>query len=191
MADNLKYFEKNHPIELRPKEGAPTYPNLYVGVGWDNSTDMDLVAALLNKDGKLCRAGKVVHFGDRDEPGVHLSEDNQTGAGAGDDESLVIRFGAVEPPVMRIAIGVVAYRGGNLNVAGQLHCRFVNGLTTADPEIGRAKLELAEPKDTLLHAATLLRSSPGASTWSVEVVDKFQAAGNGPEVLKAWIALFS
>lgn len=98
-----------------------------IGMGWDEykgegNLDGDLFAFFIGEDGK---AGEIVYFGhrDSDDGSIHLSEDNQTGEGDGDDEIMSIDFSKVSDDVKKIVIGANIYdavnRGFNFGIIGE------------------------------------------------------------------------
>ena len=117
-----------------------------------------------------------------------MSEDNRTGAGDGDDESLVIDLSQVEPDVDSIAIGVAAYAGSDLAAAKNFQFRIVNGQMANDPQVFEVKTDNATSGDTVLHAATLKR---GADGWTIENVSAFYKKGNQAEAIKGFAGLFA
>jgi stress response protein SCP2 len=180
---------KGTTVEIKDKAGQ-AINNAYVGAGWDmgdKPVDLDLVAACLS-NGKLTATTRLVYFNDRTEPGVTLSEDNRTGAGDGDDESLVLDLSKVESDVDSIAIGVCAYAGADLAAAKNFKLRIVNGLTAADPQVLEVQSGNASTGDTVLHAANLKRGTNG---WTIENVSAFYKKGNGADAIKGFAGLFA
>lgn len=191
LTDTFEIVPKGATFEIKDKATNSAYNNLYVGAGWDftgTPTDLDLVAACLDANGKLTNQNRLVYFGDRTEPGIQLSEDNTTGKGDGDDESLVIDFSKVESDVDTIAIGVASYSGKDLANAANFKFRIVNGKTAADPQVLEMTASGATSGDTVLHVANLKR---GANGWSVENVSKFYQKGNGTAAIKGFAELFA
>lgn len=186
---DFKIVEKGITVEVKDKAGQ-SFEKLYVGAGWDmvgEPVDLDLVAAALS-GGKLKSQTRLVYFGDKTEPGIQLSEDNRSGAGDGDDESLVIDLTKVEADVDSIAIGVAAYAGSDLAAAKNFHFRIINGSVTTDPQVFDVKTTDATTGDTVLHAANLKRSANG---WEIENVSTFYKKGNGGEAIKGFAGLFA
>lgn len=101
---------KGQKIDLT--KGNATLTKLGLGLGWDvntgNSSAFDLDAfALLLKEGKLYNsANGVVYFNNTASFGVSHSGDNLTGAGDGDDETIMIDFSQVPADVEEIQLCV-------------------------------------------------------------------------------------
>jgi tellurium resistance protein TerD len=183
---------KGVTVEIKDKAGK-ALNNVYAGAGWDQvgaATDLDLVGAALNSAGKLTAQTRLIYFGDRTEPGIQLSEDNRTGAGDGDDESMTIDLSKVEADVMQIAIGVAAYSAGDFSNTKNFKFRIVDGTKAADPQVLEMTASGASAGDTVLHAATLKRSGAG-QPWTFENVGKFYKTGNGSAAIKGFANLFA
>lgn len=191
-AAHLPDFEivpKGVTVEIKDKAGQ-TFTGLYIGAGWDmvgNPVDLDLVAACLS-GGKLTAQTRLVYFNDKTEPGVTLGEDNRSGAGAGDDESILIDLSKVEADVDSIALGVCAYAGSDLAAAKNFHFRVVNGTKAQDEQVFDVQTSNAQSGETVLHAANLKR---GANGWTIENVSAFHKKGNGAEAIKGFAGLFA
>jgi tellurium resistance protein TerD len=185
----IQIVEKGVSLEIKDKAGN-AFNKVYVGAGWDMvgaPVDLDLVAAAL-VDGKLTSATRLVYFNDKTEPGITLSEDNRTGEGDGDDESIVMDLTKVEADVNSIAIGVCAYSGADLATAKNFRFRIVNGQTATDPQVFEVKADNAAGGDTVLHAATLHRTPAG---WTLQNVSQYYKTGNGKKSIEGFANLFS
>lgn len=187
---DFKIVEKGVTVEVKDKDGK-AITNSYVGAGWDVSgsgTDLDLVAACLDANGKLTSDTRLVYFGDKTEPGVQLSADNTTGAGDGDDENITFDFSQVEADVQTIAVGIAAYRGADLSTAKNVHFRVVDGKSANDNQVFDVKMEQAKTGDTVLHAFNFKRTAAG---WQIENVSKYYAAGSGTAAIQGFAKLFA
>lgn len=186
---DLQIIEKGATFELdvvSKQEGPKKY---YFGAGWDNPNgpvDLDIVCAILT-NGKLSNKSNFVYFGNRFAPGVSLSEDNTTGDGDGDDESIVIDTSLIPDDVNNIVIGLVAYAGADLNSAPNTHFRVCDGSEETSPQIADIKMIAANPKDTVLIAFTLNRTSNG---WTLENKSQFHQMDQGGTAIKGFGNLF-
>jgi len=186
---DFQIVEKGETLEIKNKQGK-SIAEVYIGAGWDftgQPVDLDLVAACLDKHGKLTKQTRLVYFGDRNEPGIQLSEDNRSGKGDGDDESLVLKLADVEADVHTIAFGIVAYAGADLSSAANVHFRVVEGLRESGDQLLDVPVTKAAAGQTVLHAGNLVRGENG---WSVENVSRFEAAGNGSDAINGFAKLF-
>lgn len=189
-ADDFVIVEKGQTLEIKDKAGK-ALTNVYLGAGWDftgSPVDLDLVAACLDANGKLTAQTRLVYFGDKTEPGIQLSEDNRSGEGDGDDESLVIDLAKVEADVHKIAFGIVAYAGADLSTAKNVHFRVVDGVDASGTQVLEVPVSSAAAKQTVLHAGNIVRD--GAS-WKIENVSAFHEKGNGSDAIKGFAKLFS
>jgi len=186
----LQIIEKGEQFVLdiaSKQEGPKTF---YFGAGWDNPNgpvDLDIVCALLT-GGKLAVQSNFVYFGNRNAPGVALSEDNTTGEGEGDDEDIVIRTGDILPEIDKIVIGLAAYAGADLHTAPNPHFRVCDGAEEQSPQMGDVVVRgAANPGDTVLVAFTLIR---GPSGWTLENNAEFHAKGAGQQAIQGFGQLF-
>jgi tellurium resistance protein TerZ len=153
---------------------APSLTRVRMGIGWDKDAgaglartgrpEVDLDATALEFTGKqlfdlafynnlATRDGSVVHQGD-----------NQTGSGAGDDESILVDLTRVHGPVDTVLFLVSSYQGHSLQWVPHAYCRLVDD--TNDEELARFTLTL-EVTDTGCVMA-LLRRTPGG--WLLQAV---------------------
>jgi tellurium resistance protein TerD len=191
MTVDFDIVAKGVEVAVKDKTGK-ALNNIYAGLGWDQvgaATDLDLVGACLDKNGKITAQTRLIYFGDRTEPGIQLSEDNRTGAGDGDDESMTIDLSKVEADVYQIALGVAAYSAGDLSNTTNFKARIVDGTRATDHQVFELNASGASAGDTVLHFATLKRGADG--TWSMENVSKFYKTGNGAAAIKGFANLFA
>lgn len=186
----LQVIEKGATFELdivSKQEGPKTY---YFGAGWDNPNgpvDLDIVCAAL-VGGKLSNQSNFVYFGNRNAPGIALSEDNQTGEGEGDDENIVINTDEVAADVDKIVVGLAAYAGADLHSAPNPHFRVCDGSEESSEQIGDVVVGGdATAGDTVLVAFTLSR---GANGWSLENNAQFHQMGQGSDAIRGFGGLF-
>jgi tellurium resistance protein TerD len=118
---------------------APQLDAVLVGLGWDvkasgsSGADFDLDAiAFLLKGGKVKKDKDFIYFGNRNSEcgAIQLSEDNLTGEGDGDDETIDIILSKVEPDVEKIAVVVNIYQAASRNqtfgMVDNAICRIVD-----------------------------------------------------------------
>ena len=186
----LNIIEKGTTFELSVKSKQEGPQVFYFGAGWDNPNgpvDLDIVCALLS-DGKLVSNSDFVYFGNRNAPGVALSEDNQTGEGDGDDEDIVIDTSKVDSKIDKIVIGLAAYAGADLHSAPNPHFRVCDGDNEQSEQIGDVVVGGdATAGDTVLVAFTLMRTSSG---WALENNAEFHKKGQGTGAIQGFGALF-
>lgn len=124
---------------------------LRIGLGWDTAEtgqafDLDAHAFLLGSNGKMRSEADVVYFGQKEAAGgaVKTLGDNRTGAGDGDDETIIIDLQSLPQDVEKVVIAVDIYdaisRNQDFGKVQNEFVRCVNDKTGA--EIARF-----EPKD--------------------------------------------
>lgn len=128
MAVNL---QKGQKVELR-KENGSELRRVMVGLGWDEvqrkrglfapkPQDIDCDAsAFVCSNGKLCGKGDIVYFGNltHNTNAIRHMGDNLTGAGAGDDEQIMVDLMSLPSNYDRIIFVVNIYQ------ASQRHQHF-------------------------------------------------------------------
>jgi tellurium resistance protein TerD len=102
-------------------KGNPGLKILKVGLGWDVnemsgvSFDLDAFCFGLNNQGKLADMSHVCYFNQLSilNGAVSHSGDNLTGAGAGDDETIVVNLEKVPASIDKLIIAVNIYDAAN------------------------------------------------------------------------------
>lgn len=159
----------------------PGLTKILVGLGWDTNKydgghefDLDVVAFLVNKEGKATGDGAFIFYNNLQDPSgaIVLSGDNRTGEGEGDDESLKINLAGVPAEVEKIAICIniheAAERNQNFGQVSNAYVRVVN--EDNGEELLRYDLGEDYSIETGLVAAEIYRHS---GEW------KFNAVGSG------------
>jgi tellurium resistance protein TerD len=159
---------------------SPGLAKVIVGLGWDPRAtdgatfDLDGSAFLLRADGKVRNDDDLIFYNNlvSEDGSVEHSGDNRTGAGAGDDERLVIDLARVPAEIDRIAVAVTIHeaeaRRQNFGMVGHAFIRCLNGLD--EREIARFDLSEDSSSETAMIFGELYRSG---SEW------KFRAVGQG------------
>lgn len=173
-------LEKGSAIALTKDTGVK---KVRVGLGWEfrKSSPLDLDASvflLTNASGSpVCqKSSHFVFFNNLNGPGVQHMGDNRTGAGEGDDETIIINFADVEKTaenVDEISVFVTIYqaRQKNLNF-GNLEEAHVNIYNENDGKIiAQYKLHEAYGDKFSLQVGSFVKNAPG--DW------EFQAIGVG------------
>ena len=162
-------LKKGEGISLR-KDGEFDLSMVTMGLGWDvtepkkgligsifgkkeEDYDLDAIAFLLGKDGKVHNLGQqgdngtptlvdgdVVFYNSlRHSSGaIWLTGDNRTGAGDGDDEQIVVKLDSM-PPQYESIIFVVAIYGGKSKMQsfGKVQNAFIRAVDARGKEICR------------------------------------------------------
>lgn len=131
------------------KAGGGTLTKVRMGLGWDavkkrglfgsRAQEIDLDASCLVYD----RAGQRVdevwwkQLKSRDGSIVHTG-DNRTGAGDGDDESIIVDLQALHPEVTTLVFVVNSFTGQDFSQIENATCRLID--STTETEIARYEL---------------------------------------------------
>lgn len=159
---------------------APALQAVTVGLGWDVRTttgadfDLDASALLLGGNGKVVDDQHFVFFNNLTSPdgAVEHTGDNLTGEGDGDDESINVDLGRLNPAVERIVIAVSIYEAQQRGQSfGQVANAFIRVVNRADNnELARYDLTEDASTETAMLFGELYRHG---AEW------KFRAVGQG------------
>lgn len=105
---------KGQKVDLT--KGNAALKSLIVGLGWDGSNggdtiDCDASAIMLGENGKISNSKSVIYFGNKTSKckSVIHQGDNLTGAGAGDDEQIVVDLTKVPGDISKVVFVVNIY----------------------------------------------------------------------------------
>ena len=105
---------KGQKVDLT--KANPALAKLKVGLGWDMGSggktfDLDAVALMVNEAGQVAGKENIVFYNNLTsaDGAVHLSEDNRTGEGAGDDEQLLIDLKKISAGIKKIVLAIQVY----------------------------------------------------------------------------------
>ena len=169
-------LKKGQRVSLR-KDGGVALTVVRMGLGWDpvkkrgmfggREVDIDLDASALTFAGQ--HIVEVVYFGNlrsKDGSIQHLG-DNLTGAGDGDDESIVVDLARIPATVTTVIFLVASYQGQSFEQVANAFCRLVD--QSNDGELARYTLTGGGPHTGMVMAKVFRESG----TW------KLQAIGEG------------
>ena len=158
----------------------PNLVKILVGLGWDERAtdgaefDLDASAFLLTTTGKVRGEQDFIFYNQlRSTDGaVEHTGDNRTGAGAGDDESILVNLSKVAPEIDKIAITVTIHDALNRKQNfGQISNAFIR-IVNQDTGNEVVRFDLAEDysTETAMVFGELYRHN---AEW------KFRAVGQG------------
>ena len=122
------------------KSGGGTLTQVRMGLGWDavkkrglfgsksQSIDLDASALLFDTGGNLVDAVWFRQLRSQDGAVEHTG-DNLTGAGEGDDESIVVDLGRLSPGTAQIVFTVNSFTGQDFSQVENAFCRLVDQTT--------------------------------------------------------------
>ena len=145
------------PVSLRKgqsvslvKQGGGTLTRVRMGLGWDamkkkgifggsktQSIDLDASALLFDAGKRLVDQVWFQQLRSKDGSLQHTG-DNLTGAGDGDDESIIVDLSAVPATVQTLVFVVNSFTGQNFSQIENAYCRLVD--ETNQTEIARYEL---------------------------------------------------
>lgn len=174
-------LQKGQSLSLTKSNGA-TLTKVRLGLGWDSAVpakrgffgglktvevDLDASAIFFDASGK---ALDTVYFGQlrsKDGSTVHTG-DNLTGAGDGDDETILVDLTAVNANVAQIVFVISSYSGQTFSMVQNAFSRLIDDSTTGNNEV--ARFQLTDSGD---HTAMIMsKISRDGAGWT------FQAIGN-------------
>ncbi len=105
-------LQKNEILDLTKRN--PGLKKVTLGAGWDVSNggvdfDIDIAAFLLDANNKFNTVSNVIFFNNKQGQGIALSGDNRTGAGEGDDETILMDLEAINPSIQKIVFVVTIH----------------------------------------------------------------------------------
>jgi tellurium resistance protein TerZ len=143
-------LSKGQTVSLE-KRGGGTLTRVRMGLGWDamkkkgmfgrekeQSIDLDASALLFDGSGQLVDQVWFQQLKSKDGSVLHTG-DNRTGAGEGDDESIIVDLQAVPANVTQIVFVVNSFTGENFSQIENAFCRLVDS-TANDTELARYEL---------------------------------------------------
>lgn len=162
-------MSKGQSVSLKKADGG-TLTKVRMGLGWDARTvrtlfgrekqqAIDLDASCLMFDAQRALVDQVWFSQLRSKDGalVHLG-DNRTGAGDGDDESIVVDLTAVHPAVQTLVFVVNSYSGETFSQIENAFCRLIDSSNEA--EVARYDLSGSGPHTAQI-MAKLTRDGSG------------------------------
>lgn len=158
----------------------PTLKNLIVGLGWDarptDGTDFDLDASafMVKEDGKVRSDSDFIFYNQTKSTcgSVEHTGDNRTGAGDGDDESVIVLLDKIPADIQRVVFTVTIHdaevRKQNFGQVSQAYVRVVN--KDSNSEVARYDLSEDASIETAMIFGEIYKHG---AEW------KFKAVGQG------------
>ncbi|UPK70821.1 TerD family protein [Chitinophaga filiformis] len=221
MAINLV---KGQTIDLRKNDKGETYDlsTVTIGLGWDvrkksggffgkllggkeEEFDLDAIAFLLDKNGKVADLGKtvqtndgrnlslyqgdVIFFNSQRHPSgnIWLTGDNRTGAGDGDDEQIIVKLDSLDAKYDKILFVVSIYQGRQRNQHfGGIENAFIRAVDNRGKEIVKFNLSGDASYNNMcsLVFAEVYRKD---GTWKFRALGDPQPADSFVEILRNYV----
>lgn len=169
-------LNKNDILDLTKRN--PGLSTVRLGAGWDVASggadfDLDIVAFLLDQNGKFQTTSNIVYFNNKTAQGVTLSGDNRSGAGEGDDETMLIKLNEVNSNINKIVFAITIFNAREKRQTfGMINNSYVRLLDVDNGDKELCKFNLKEDGSTATSVifAELVRDN---SEW------QFKAIGDG------------
>ncbi|MBL6987691.1 MAG: TerD family protein [Methylobacter sp.] len=158
----------------------PTLKNLIVGLGWDARPtdgadfDLDASAFMVKEDGKVRSDSDFIFYNQTKSScgSIEHTGDNRTGAGDGDDESIIVLLDKIPADIQRVVFTVTIHdaelRKQNFGQVSQAYVRIVN--KDSNNEVTRYDLSEDASIETAMIFGELYKHG---AEW------KFKAVGQG------------
>ncbi|MGR9013951.1 MAG: TerD family protein [Gammaproteobacteria bacterium] len=158
----------------------PTLKNLIVGLGWDARPtdgadfDLDASAFMVKEDGKVRSDSDFIFYNQTKSTcgSIEHTGDNRTGAGDGDDESIIVLLDKIPADIQRVVFTVTIHdaelRKQNFGQVSQAYVRVVN--KDSNNEVTRYDLSEDASIETAMIFGELYKHG---AEW------KFKAVGQG------------
>ncbi len=166
---------------------APTMTQMTIGLGWDARAtdgaafDLDAVAFVLNAAGKVRADSDFIFFNNKqnNEGSVVHGGDNRTGAGDGDDETIVIHLNKMPADIEKVAICVTIYDADSRKQNfGQVSRAYVRVLNNANQqEVARYDLSEDGSTEAAMIFGEIYRNG---GDWKFKAVGQGFKGGLGP-----------
>lgn len=143
---------KGQSLSLTKQDGS-SLSKVRLGLGWDAAEakrglfgrsksaeiDLDASAIFFDVGGQVLDTIFFNQLRSKDGSTFHTG-DNLTGAGEGDDETIVVDLAAVSPQVTQIVFVISSYSRQTFDTVQNAFCRLVDDSTSGSPEVARYTL---------------------------------------------------
>jgi len=170
-------LNKGQSVSLKKSDGG-TLTKVRMGLGWDamkvktmfgrtkeQAIDLDASCLMFSADRVLLDQVWFSQLRSKDGALVHLG-DNRTGAGDGDDESIVVDLTAVSPSVQSLVFVVNSYSGETFSQIENAFCRLIDA--SNEQEVARYDLSGSGPHTAQI-MAKVTRDGTGWSMMALGV----------------------
>ncbi|MBT2408201.1 MULTISPECIES: TerD family protein [unclassified Streptomyces] len=164
-------LQKNQTVSL-VKGGRPLLSQVKMGLGWEpafGGRDIDLDASVIAYGPQRnhidsCYFGKLSILGGA----IKHSGDNLTGAGAGDDEVIVVDLGRLPAEATGLVFTVNSFSGQKFTEVAKAYCRLIDA--ASGEELVRFDLTGAEPQTGVMMAKLIKQFS---GEWEMTAMGEF------------------
>jgi len=144
---------KGQTLSLKKNDGGQL-SKVRMGLGWDSAApakrsffgrakeadiDLDASAIFFDSRGTVLDTVWFNQLASKDGSAKHTG-DNLTGAGDGDDETILVDLTKVSPAVSQIVFVISSYSRQTFDMVKNAFCRLVDDSTAGSPEVARYEL---------------------------------------------------
>jgi tellurium resistance protein TerZ len=183
-------LQKGQSLSLT-KQNGESLSNVRMGLGWDSAApvkkgffggsktvEVDLDASALLFDGAGNHLDTVFFNQLTSKDGsVRHTGDNLTGAGDGDDETLMVNLPGVSPAIQHIVFVITSYSQQTFDMVRNAFCRVIDDSVAGSPEVARYQLT-ESGKNTAMVMAKLSRSGTGWAFHAIGAPANGRTAGD-------------
>jgi tellurium resistance protein TerZ len=183
-------LQKGQSLSLT-KQNGESLSNVRMGLGWDSAApvkkgffggsktvEVDLDASALLFDGAGNHLDTVFFNQLTSKDGsVRHTCDNLTGAGDGDDETLMVNLPGVSPAIQHIVFVITSYSQQTFDMVRNAFCRVIDDSVAGSPEVARYQLT-ESGKNTAMVMAKLSRSGTGWAFHAIGAPANGRTAGD-------------
>jgi tellurium resistance protein TerZ len=173
------------------KPGGGTLTQVRMGLGWDamkkkglfggsktQSIDLDASCLIFDSSGQLVDQVWFSQLRSKDGAVVHTG-DNRTGAGDGDDESILVELPKLPGNVGTLVFTVNSFTGQNFSQIENAYCRLVD--ETNGVELARYELTASGPHT----AQVMAKVARDGSGWSMTAIGSITSGRTIHDLLPA------
>jgi tellurium resistance protein TerZ len=185
-------LSKGQKVSLT-KSGGGTLTRVRMGLGWDavkkrglfgskaQTIDLDASCLLFDEAGQLVDQVWFSQLSSHDGSVQHTG-DNQTGAGDGDDESIIVELGKLPVQVTTLAFTVNSFTGQDFSQIENAYCRLID-------ETNGAELARFDLSGSGRHTAQVMaKVSRDGSGWSMTAIGSATSGRTIRDLLPAVVA---
>jgi stress response protein SCP2 len=188
--------------DIRKKNGGGGFLGKLLGGAKEDEFDLDAIAFLLDKNGKVANLGKtiktndgrniglsgsdVIFFNSMKHPSgnIWLTGDNRTGAGDGDDEQIIVKLESLDPKYDKILFMVTIYQGRQRNQHfGGVENAFIRAVDSKGKEIAKFNLSANSAYNNMC-AMVFAEVYRKDGTWKFRAIGDPQATDSFMDILK-------
>lgn len=183
-------LEKGQSLSLTKQDGG-ALTRIRLGLGWDGvapvkrgffgraqsapDIDLDASAIFFDASGKVLDTIWFQQLASKDGSAKHTG-DNLTGAGDGDDETILVDLSKVSPAVQQIVFVISSYSRQTFDTVQNAFSRIVDDSTAGSPEVARYQLT-----DSGSHTAMIMsKVSREGNGWTFKAIGE---RANGRSVM--------